>query len=159
MDALRRIVQELRLSAMQTEKTTRVSGAQLFVLQTLAQTARAASIGELAAGTRTDQSSVSVVVRRLEKHALVARRPCAADARRVEVSLTRKGKKLALGADPPAQARMARTLEGFAPARLARLCKGLEDLVAGMGVEDQPARIFFEEPARQRAVRARRASR
>jgi DNA-binding MarR family transcriptional regulator len=157
MDALRRIVQSLRLSALETEKTTGMSGAQLFVLQTLARTGAPASIGELAAGTRTDQSSVSVVVRRLEERGLVSRRSSPADARRTEVSLTRKGSKLALVADPPAQARLAETLESFAPAKLVRLRSGLEELVGGMGIEHQPARLFFEEPARRTGKKAARS--
>ncbi len=156
MDALRRIVQALRLSALETEKTTGMSGAQLFVLQTLARAGAPTSIGELAAGTRTDQSSVSVVVRRLGERGLVSRRPSSADGRRTEVSLTPKGSKLARVADPPAQARLAETLEGFAPSKLVRLRSGLEELVGGMGVQHQPARLFFEEPARRARKKAAR---
>ncbi len=149
MDALRRIVQALRLSSRDAEKKTGMSGAQLFVLQTLAaaEEGKAASIGELAARTRTDQSSVSVVVTRLEERGLVVRRPAATDARRVEVVLTSKGRKIAATAEPPAQARMMATLEQLPATKLTILRSGLEDLVAGMGVEQQPAHLFFEEPA------------
>ncbi len=154
MDALRRIVQALRLSSRDAEKETGMSGAQLFVLQTLAaaEAGKAASIGELAARTRTDQSSVSVVVTRLEERGLALRRPAAADARRVEVILTSKGRKIATTAEPPAQARMVETLERLPATKLTILRSGLEDLVAGMGVERQPAHLFFEEPA-PKAVR------
>jgi DNA-binding MarR family transcriptional regulator len=146
MDALRRIVQALRQSARDAEKTTGMSGAQLFVLQTLAPAGKA-TIGELARRTRTDQSSVSVVVTRLEERGLVSRRAAPTDARRVEVTLTSRGRKLAATAEPPAQARLVATLEELPEAKLALLRSGLEDLVAGMGQEREPAQLFFEEPA------------
>src|SRR5580658_6655719 len=74
MDALRRVVRALRLTARDAERSAGISGAQLFVLQSLADQA-AASLNELAERTLTDQSSVSVVVKRLVARRLVARKP------------------------------------------------------------------------------------
>ncbi|HEX3345342.1 MAG TPA: helix-turn-helix domain-containing protein, partial [Polyangiaceae bacterium] len=73
MDALRRVVRDLRLSARDAERSAGISGAQLFVLQSLRNEA-AASLNELAERTLTDQSSVSVVVKRLADRKLVARK-------------------------------------------------------------------------------------
>src|ERR1019366_5949434 len=64
MDALRRVVRDLRLSARDAERSAGISGAQLFVLQSLAEEP-ASSLNVLADRTLTDQSSVSVVVNRL----------------------------------------------------------------------------------------------
>ena len=61
LDAVRRIVQTLRESSRAAEKAVGLSGAQLFVLQTLAE-APGLSLNELAARTHTHQSSVSTVV-------------------------------------------------------------------------------------------------
>src|ERR1019366_9428176 len=47
LDALRRIVRDLRLSSREAERDAGISGAQLFVLQALAG-GRAASLGALA---------------------------------------------------------------------------------------------------------------
>jgi DNA-binding MarR family transcriptional regulator len=63
LNALRRIVRDLRLGARDAERSAGISGAQLFVLQALADE-RASSLNELADRTHTDQSSVSVVGRR-----------------------------------------------------------------------------------------------
>src|SRR6516165_4152555 len=87
MDSLRRIVRGLRLSARDAERSAGISGAQLFVLQSLAEE-RASSLNDLADRTLTDQSSVSVVVKRLTDRKLVARKAAADDARRIELSLT-----------------------------------------------------------------------
>ena len=64
LDAMRRIVQALRESSRWAERHVGLSGAQLFVLQTLAETP-GLSVNELAERTHTHQSSVSVVVSRL----------------------------------------------------------------------------------------------
>ena len=87
MDGLRRIVRDLRLSARDAERGAGISGAQLFVLQTLSESS-AQSLNDLADRTLTDQSSVSVVVKRLVERKLVARKPSEEDGRRVELSLT-----------------------------------------------------------------------
>jgi DNA-binding MarR family transcriptional regulator len=59
LDAVRRIVQALRESSRQAERQVGLSGAQLFVLQKLAESP-ASSVNELAARTHTHQSSVSL---------------------------------------------------------------------------------------------------
>src|SRR5215831_15397476 len=83
MDALRRVVRALRASARAAERRFGISGAQLFVLEKLAE-APARAVDDLAARTLTDQSSVSIVLTRLERRGLVARRQSTEDARRVE---------------------------------------------------------------------------
>jgi DNA-binding MarR family transcriptional regulator len=56
LDAVRRIVRELRLSARAAESELGLSGAQLFVLQHLAQ-AEHLTVSDLAERTCTDPSS------------------------------------------------------------------------------------------------------
>ena len=72
MNAIRSIVRALRVSSRMIESKMGMSGAQLFVLQQLAEKP-AHSLNELAERTATHQSSVSVVVRRLVDHGYVAR--------------------------------------------------------------------------------------
>jgi hypothetical protein len=71
LDALRRIVQVLRESSRWAERHVGLSGAQLFVLQTLGE-APAASVNDLAGRTHTHQSTVSMVVARLVERGLGA---------------------------------------------------------------------------------------
>jgi DNA-binding MarR family transcriptional regulator len=144
LDALRRVVRELRLSARDAERDAGISGAQLFVLQTLAQE-KASSLSDLAARTVTDQSSVSVVVGRLVERKLVTRRPSRDDARRVELSVTPAGRRLLARCPEPTQARLLDALGHMATAELESLRRGLGALVREMGIEDEVPRMFFEE--------------
>src|ERR1700730_535689 len=64
LDSIRRLVRLLRLSDRVAQRELGLSAAQLFVLQELGKTP-ALSLSEVAERTRTDQSSVSVVVTRL----------------------------------------------------------------------------------------------
>jgi DNA-binding MarR family transcriptional regulator len=144
LDALRRIVRDLRLSSRNAERTEGISSAQLFVLQALAQ-GKATSVNDLAARTFTDQSSVSVVVRRLADRKLVARKASRDDARRVELSLTSAGQKLLGRCPEPTQARLVASLRRMDASDLASLTRGLSALVREMGIEDAEPQLFFED--------------
>src|SRR5262245_15390338 len=102
LDGVRRIVHALRASSRWAERHVGLSGAQLFVLQKLAESP-SASVNELAARTHTHQSSVSTVVSRLVERGLVRRSPSATDGRSVELVLTRRGQKAAVRAPDAAQ--------------------------------------------------------
>jgi DNA-binding MarR family transcriptional regulator len=146
MNGLRKIVRGLRLSAREAERTAGISGAQLFVLQSLSEEA-APSLNELSERTSTDQSSVSVVVRRLVDQGLVERRPSTEDARRVELRLTAAGKKLVRRCPEPTQARLVSALRRLGGGELAALRGGIEALVRGLGARSEAARMFFDEEA------------
>jgi DNA-binding MarR family transcriptional regulator len=157
VDALRRIVRDLRLSARGAERGAGISGAQLFVLQALAR-ASASSLNDLAVRTLTDQSSVSVVVQRLVGRKLVARKAARDDARRVELSLTPAGRRMLARCPEPMQARLFGALGRMSAPELASLTEGLGALVREMGLENEAPRMFFEEPP-VAAARPRRAPR
>src|SRR5262249_55773900 len=108
LDALRRIVSALRLSARAAEGQHGISGAQLFVLHLL--DGAELSINELAARTFTHQSSVSVVVQRLAAAGYVARRAGNTDARRTHVRLTAAGRALLRRAPEPVQTQLIMAL-------------------------------------------------
>jgi DNA-binding MarR family transcriptional regulator len=158
LDAVRRIVRVLRRSSAGSEREHGIGGAQLFVLHQLA-TAPAGSINELAERTYTDQSSVSVVVRRLVEQGLVTRRPGAEDARRRELRLTVAGRRLVNRAPPPAQVRLIEGLKALQPEELAGLRRVLDRVVRGMGAAAEPASMLFTDARRASRRRAgRRAS-
>lgn len=154
LDALRRVVRELRLSARGAERGAGISGAQLFVLQTLAQRP-ASSLNDLALRTRTDQSSVSVVVGRLVDRKLVTRKASRGDARRVELSVTPAGRRLLARCPEPTQARLLEALGRMSAAELQALRLGLSGLVREMGIEHEEPRMFFEEPRKSGEASAR----
>ncbi len=149
MNGVRRIVRALRISSRAAEKALGVSGAQLFVLQQLAEGAArsdaAPSIAQLADATATDPSSVSVVVSRLVARGLASRRVSKNDARRAEVMITPAGRALLQRAPAPLQERMLAGIAQLEPTRRRELIAGLEAIVAALGVTDDAASMFFEE--------------
>jgi DNA-binding MarR family transcriptional regulator len=145
LDELRLLVRALRVSARGAEKRVGISGAQLFVLQTLDELGTA-SIGELARQTHTDPSSVSVVVSRLVARRLVNRGESRQDARRAEVRLTAKGRGVLRGSPESTQTRLIAALERMPSETRKRLARGLGQLVRQMGLSGEP-RMFFEDEA------------
>ncbi|WP_223645114.1 MarR family winged helix-turn-helix transcriptional regulator [Corallococcus sp. EGB] len=153
MDGLRRLVRLLRVSTRASERLVGISGAQLFILQELAE-AGPCSINALAERTLTHQSSVSVVVTKLIEQGLVSRRRSDEDARRVEVALEPKGRALIRKAPPMAQARLISALRGLEPGVRAGLVQGLDAWVRALGLDGDVAPLFFEDegsrPSRRR---------
>jgi DNA-binding MarR family transcriptional regulator len=162
MDSLRRIVRELRLSAREVERGAKISSAQLFVLETLADEAPC-SIATLSERTLTDPSSVSVVTKRLVDAKLVSRKDSADDARQAALALTAAGRRLISRYPDPTQARLLGAMAELSQSELSALSLGLAALVRGMGMEEATPRMFFEDeapPARRAPSRAgQRASR
>jgi len=149
VDALRRIIQALRLSSSVVHGRVGITGAQLFVLQQLAEYP-GASLRELAGRTLTDQSSVSVVVSRLVESGHVARRTAAADARRTELSLTDKGRALLRRAPQPAQIRLVAALRGVPAAQLRVTSSVLDRVASALYPASQSPPMFFEPPPARR---------
>jgi DNA-binding MarR family transcriptional regulator len=144
LDGIRRIVQTLRASSRATERRVGLSAAQLFVLLQLSGE-RALSINELAARTLTHQSSVSVVVARLVEEGLVSRERGADDGRRVEITLTRKGKTVLAKAPEAAQERLIAAIETLPRQRLKGLAEGLAALNEALHIEGETPRMLFED--------------
>jgi DNA-binding MarR family transcriptional regulator len=144
--SIRRLVRTLRTTAVSVERETGLSTAQTFVLQLLLE-APAESMNELAERTSTDQSSVSVVVSRLEAKGLVARLASATDARRTQVVITDDGTALMQRKPPTVQERLTRALACMQPDSLALLASELNSLVAHMGADEEPATLIFEDDA------------
>lgn len=144
LDAIRRIVHGLRESSRLAERKVGLSGAQLFVLQTLADRP-SISVNELAALTHTHQSSVSVVVSRLVERGFVKRVPAKDDRRRMVLSLTARGGRVAGKSPDVPQERLVRGIAGLKPSRRRHLAASLSELAAVMQGDRRPAAMFFEE--------------
>lgn len=141
----------MRLSGRAAERTLGVNAAQLFVLQKLAEDP-AQSLAELAGRTRTDPSSVSVVVSRLVRRGLVSREASADDARRVEISLTATGRGLLRRAPRTAQSQLLDAAAALPARQLRGLAECLEELVDQMDSADEEG---DEVSAPRTATRAR----
>jgi DNA-binding MarR family transcriptional regulator len=127
VDALRSIVQSLRISGRVAEQQVGISSAQLFILEELAERP-AQSINELAERTFTHQSSVSMVVSRLADSHLVSRTSAPGDARRLSISLTSAGRALLRKAPDTAQARLIEGLRSLDKSELRGLADHLSTL-------------------------------
>ena len=144
MDALRALVRELRLSSRAVERSIGVSGAQLFVLEELADSP-ARSVNELAGRTATHQSTVSIVTAKLAARGLVMQQPSREDARRTETTITDAGRELLKIAPETAQHRIITALRSTAPKRVKELAGALEALVRTMGIEHERVPMFLED--------------
>jgi MarR family transcriptional regulator, lower aerobic nicotinate degradation pathway regulator len=146
MNAVRSIVRALRVSSRAIEGKMGISGAQLFVLQQLAERP-ANSLNDLADRTATHQSSVSVVVRRLVEHGYVSRTTSDADHRRVELALTDKGREVLAGAPTTVQIKLLRGARALGVDDRRTLAVLLQSWVRAAGVEDTTPPLLGEERA------------
>lgn len=142
-DDIRRLVRALRDASVQVQRESGLSLAQLFVLRELAS-AGWLSVGELAARTLTHQSSVSVVAQKLRGKGLVQRR-AGRDARRVELALTLRGRRLLERAPAPPQRTLFDAVAGLPARTRAELGRSLGALVARLGLSESTPHLFFEE--------------
>ena len=156
LDAVRRIVRTLHESSRAAEKAVGVTGAQLFVLQTLAESP-GLSLNALAARTRTHQSSVSTVVSRLVQQGLVLRSPAPGDARRLVLRLSGSGRRLIGRAPGAAQTRLIRAVEQLPAGPRRALAESLHSLTTAMDLTDREPVMFFAETGPRREKRAPRA--
>jgi MarR family transcriptional regulator, lower aerobic nicotinate degradation pathway regulator len=146
LDCIRRIVQTLRVSARAAEERVGISGAQLYVLTQLAAADEPLGVNDLAARTLTHQSSVSVVVSKLERRGLVRRARSSRDGRQVELSPTPAAAALLRRAPQAAQEQLVAALAKMPPRRRTALATLLGDLIAhveGAGGAAGAAPIFF----------------
>lgn len=151
LDAIRRLVRHLRLADRAAQSDLGISGAQLFVLTELGKTP-SLSLTELAARTRTDQSSVSVVVSRLVDAGLVTRDRDSRDARRLILNLTPGGHAMLQRAPAVAQEQIIAEIDRLSPAGRKQLADAFTQLVDALGAEPGPAPMLFEEEERPPAL-------
>ncbi|HEY8134272.1 MAG TPA: MarR family winged helix-turn-helix transcriptional regulator [Thermoanaerobaculia bacterium] len=155
LDSIRRLVRLLRLTDRAAQGELGLSGAQLFVLHELGKTP-ALSLSELAEKTRTDQSSVSVVVTRMVEAGYVTRDRDRRDARRLVLTLTKTGRAVAEKSPPVAQERIIEVLERMPPSERRRFADTFTRIIEDMGEARGPAPMMFEDVDSPGGGRARK---
>ncbi|UOF02486.1 MarR family winged helix-turn-helix transcriptional regulator [Bdellovibrio reynosensis] len=133
MDCIRHIFKALRVSSSHLEKVLGLSAAQIFVLQKLKEEP-GLSINDLAVRTTTHQSSVSVVVKKLEEHGLVSRSISKEDSRRVVVSLTNEGMNRLNTIPSTVQDQMILSLEKMPEEKTTMLATLMKEFVNSAGI-------------------------
>lgn len=144
MDALRRIVQAVRQSSAQFERSTGLTSAQVLILKHVAGNA-GASINDLAAETLTHQSTVSEVAGRLEGKGLLVRSRSNEDGRRRELQITDAGRAALATSAETIQETLMRALASLPTETLDCLVTGLDGLIAAAGLASGPAPMFLED--------------
>jgi DNA-binding MarR family transcriptional regulator len=144
LDSIRRLVRLLRLTDRAAQNELGLSGAQLFVLHELGKTP-AMSLSDLAEKTRTDQSSVSVVVSRLVDRGYVTRERDSRDARRLVLSLTPTGRALADKSPPVAQEKIIEVLERMSLSERRRFADTFSRIIEELGEARGVAPMMFED--------------
>src|SRR5262245_23830503 len=103
--ALRSVIRGFNVVTKKLERHFGLSGSQLEVLECLKQHP-GLSLSDLAARSATDQSTMSVVVKRLVERGFVAREPVEDDKRRVALHLTQRGVALLAEVPPSVSSRL-----------------------------------------------------
>lgn len=143
MDYIRHIFKALRVSSSQFEKDLGLSAAQIFVLKKL-KDEPGLSINDLATRTVTHQSSVSVVVKKLEEQKLVQRTTSKVDSRKVVVSLTAEGEGKLMQIPRALQEDMIETLLKMPLEKTLTLAELMKEFVQKAGIVDGSPPMFDE---------------
>ncbi len=146
---LRLIVDTLHRSARAVERRTGVTNAQLFLLQQLGE-GGPLSVTALAARARTNHSTVSTVVRRLERAKLATRTRSPDDGRSVLISIAPAGRRLLRTAPAAPTADVLRALARLSDDQARALARALRALVRTLRLARREPTMLFEEPAPRR---------
>ena len=134
MSALREVMRAFNVATKKLERRLGLSGSQLEVLEILEENP-GLSPSDLACRTATDQSTASVVVKRLADAGYVERRHADGDRRRTNVSLTPEGRAILAAAQPSVPARLRDAFLRMAHADRATLTFLLERWLALAGLK------------------------
>jgi DNA-binding MarR family transcriptional regulator len=141
---LRRIVKALHTYSQDVRTAYGLTGPQLWALKTLQRCGRL-STGRLADALAVHQSSMSILVDRLDRRGLVRRIRGRNDHRVVEIELTQRGAGLATDAPEPAQGRLLHALQAMPAGEVRKIRHAVDRLVQAMEATDVHARFFFAE--------------
>ena len=150
INALRKFVRGLRSAAESVEREVKISAAQLFVLNELAQQPDQ-SVKDLAARTMTTHSTVSEVVAQLIAKGLVTRTSDARDARRSVLRLSKKGSRTVKTAPRAIQEDLIEGFGSLRPSVRRGIANGLEKWLEASGLGNVPSTMLFEKTATGRA--------
>jgi|ERR1041384_860992 DNA-binding MarR family transcriptional regulator len=144
VQGLRRIVKALHAYSQDVYRQFGLTAPQLWALKTLQRGGRL-SAGQLAGALAVHQSSLSILVDRLEKRGLVTRVRSRGDGRFVLIELSKRGLALSAMAPDPAQGRLLHGLQAMTRADVREIRRAVDRLVQVMEAEDTNARFFFSD--------------
>ena len=135
IDNIRRVFQVVNEQSKLAEKSTGITGPQLWAIKTIAECAPIKG-AELARRMYLHPTTIVGIVDRLEARGLVSRTRSKVDRRIVEVELTEQGKELVMNSPDVAQGLLVKGLETLPVEKLVRISEGLEELVEMLGAKE-----------------------
>ena len=138
MIALRKIIQSIDLNSKSLIKRVGLTGPQLVILQEIGHSDES-SVGEIAKAISLSQGTVTGILERMEKRALVARRRSESDKRRVMVRITAAGRKVLETAPPLMQESFVEQFNHLQDWEQAMILSSLQRLVSIMDAKSLTA--------------------
>jgi DNA-binding MarR family transcriptional regulator len=134
---LRKIVRSVNLESKRVEKEQGISIPQLLCLQFLAeQEDYRTNAAKLKTFLNLNASTISGILKRLEKKGLVAKLPKASDKRVTLISLTASGMELIESAPITFQQKLSKKLQDLPPEKLQTIIDGIDILTNIMEVDE-----------------------
>ncbi|MSM38875.1 MAG: MarR family transcriptional regulator [Geobacter sp.] len=135
IDNLRRVFQAITEYSKTAERSTGLTGPQLWALKILA-TASPMKVSDLARQMYLRPSTVVGILDRLEGKQLVTRTRSMTDRRAVDLYLTEKGHELATEAPEVAQIMLVKGLTALTEEEFCTVEEGMKQMVKMLGAED-----------------------
>jgi len=135
IDNLRRVFQAINEYSRTAERTTGLTGTQLWSMKLLAKTAPI-RVSDLARKMYLRPATVVGILDRLESKGIVTRNRSTEDRRAVDLRLTEKGEELAATAPEVVQAMLAKGLNELSDEQFLFVAEGMKQVVRILGAED-----------------------
>lgn len=135
LSAIRRIIRAIEIHSRKLEQKYGLTGPQLHVLSEI-NSDRETSVSDIAIRMSLSSATVTDIINRLEKRELVSRTKSATDKRRVDVKLTKNGRKLLDSAPPLLQESFVDEFHKLKDWEQSLILSSLQRIVALMRVED-----------------------
>lgn len=138
LKSFRVIYGSVRHHFREVQRTCGISGSQVWILHEVLRT-QGIGVSELAAKLSIHQSTCSQLVDKLVRAGLMAKTRLSDDQRRVELSVTARGKRTLAAAPGPAEGVLPEAIAELSPAALRNLERGLQQIIAALDVKDEAA--------------------
>lgn len=135
IDNLRRVFQAINEYSKTAEKTTGLTGPQLWAIKLLASTSPL-RVSDLARLMYLHSATVVGIVDRLESKGLVSRTRSTEDRRSIELHLTENGQAIAAQAPEVAQALLIKGLDTLSDEQFQQVEEGMKLVVQLLGAAD-----------------------
>lgn len=138
LKSFRVIYGSVRQHFRDVQRACGISGSQLWILHEVLRT-QGIGVSELAVKLAIHQSTCSQLVDKLVRAGLMAKTRLSDDQRRVELSVTARGKRTLASAPGPAEGVLPEAIAELSPAALRGLQRGLQQIIAALAMKDEGA--------------------